>query len=352
MRLTYNYSYIKFETNIMKFVDEVEIEVRAGKGGTGIASFRREKYIEYGGPDGGDGGEGGSIYLRATKGLNTLADFRTKKIFVAQSGGSGMGKNKTGRKGDDLEILVPLGTMIRNIENNVFISELMQDQERLLVAQGGRYGLGNVRFKSSTNRAPRKCTKGELGEELHLKLELRLLADAGFLGKPNAGKSSLLRAMTKAKPKVANYPFTTLNPSLGVVDIGFGESYVVADIPGLIEGAAEGIGLGTQFLKHLSRTNILLHVVDVQNIKDNKVNQDLSEINSELHKFDKDLSDKKQYIIFNKIDLISCENIDNLKKEIFKEYDKDDVFFTSTVNNDGIEQLKKYILQKIKELKQ
>ena len=334
----------------MKFVDEVDIEIKAGKGGNGIASFRREKYIEYGGPDGGDGGDGGSIYLKGTKNLNTLADFRTKKKFDAKSGESGMSKNKTGKKGDDLDILVPLGTIVLNADNGVLISELIKHDERLLVAKGGKHGFGNLRFKSSTNRSPRKATKGSDGEELGLKLELKLLADAGFLGKPNAGKSSLLRAMTKAKPKVANYPFTTLNPSLGVVDIGYGESYVIADIPGLIEGAAEGIGLGTQFLKHLSRTNILLHVVDIQNIEDNKVNDDLAEINLELKKFDENLSRKKQYIIFNKIDLVSDEDLNIIKKEIYKTYEKEDVFFTSTVNNNGVEELKKYIYKELEQL--
>ena len=262
----------------MKFVDEVEIEVKAGKGGNGIASFRREKYIEFGGPDGGDGGDGGNIYLKGTKNLNTLADFRTKKKFDAENGENGMGKNKTGKNGEDLDILVPLGTIVCNAESGLKISELIEDDQRLLVAKGGKHGFGNLRFKSSTNRAPRKFTKGTLGEELNLKLELRLLADAGFLGKPNVGKSSLMRAMTKAKPKVANYPFTTLNPSLGVVDIGYGESYVIADIPGLIEGAAEGIGLGTQFLKHLSRTNILLHVLDIQNFSSEGKINDLTSI--------------------------------------------------------------------------
>ena len=334
----------------MKFVDEVEIEVKAGKGGNGISSFRREKYIEFGGPDGGDGGDGGNIYLKGTKNLNTLADFRTKKKFNAQNGENGMGKNKTGKKGDDLNILVPLGTIVCNTENGVIISELIKNEERLLVAKGGKHGYGNLRFKSSTNRAPRKFTKGTSGEELNLRLELRLLADAGFLGKPNAGKSSLLRAMTKAKPKVANYPFTTINPSLGVVDIGYGESYVIADIPGLIKGAAEGVGLGIQFLKHLSRSNILLHVIDIQNFKNNEKNDDLSEINLELKKFDKNLINKKQYIIFNKIDLISSENIDIIKKQIYKIYDKNEVFFTSTVNNDGIEELKKYIFNVLKRL--
>jgi GTP-binding protein len=334
----------------MKFVDEVEIEVKAGKGGNGIASFRREKYIEFGGPDGGDGGDGGNIYLKGTKGLNTLADFRTKKKFDAQNGENGMSKNKTGRKGDDLDILVPLGTIVCNSDNGVLISELVEDGQKLLVAKGGKHGFGNLRFKSSTNRAPRKFTKGAEGEELILKLELRLLADAGFLGKPNAGKSSLLRAMTKAKPKVADYPFTTINPSLGVVEIGFGESYVVADIPGLIEGAADGIGLGTQFLKHLSRTNILLHVVDIQHIQENQINIDLIEINHELEKFDKNLINKKQYIIFNKIDLLSKNDLDCIKEKVYKIYEKEDVFFTSTVNNIGINELKNYISRKLKDL--
>ena len=298
----------------MKFVDEVEIEVKAGKGGNGIASFRREKYIEFGGPDGGDGGDGGNIYLKGTKNLNTLADFRTKKKFDAQNGENGMGKNKTGKNGEDLDILVPLGTIVCNAESGLKISELIEDNQRLLVAKGGKHGFGNLRFKSSTNRAPRKFTKGALGEELNLKLELRLLADAGFLGKPNVGKSSLMRAMTKAKPKVANYPFTTLNPSLGVVDIGYGESYVIADIPGLIEGAAEGIGLGTQFLKHLSRTNILLHVLDIQNFSSEGKINDLTSINNELEKFDVKLANKRQYLIFNKVDLLDTRELEEKKK--------------------------------------
>ena len=331
----------------MKFVDEVEIEVKAGKGGNGIASFRREKYIEFGGPDGGDGGDGGNIFLKGTKTLNTLADFRTQKKFNAQNGENGMSKNKTGRNGADLDILVPLGTIVCNAENDVFITELIKDQERLLVAKGGKHGYGNLRFKSSTNRAPRKFTKGSPGEELNLKLELKLLADAGLLGKPNAGKSSLLRAMTKAKPKVANYPFTTLNPSLGVVDIGFGESYVIADIPGLIKGAASGIGLGTQFLKHLSRTNILLHVVDIQNAN---IDKELNEINLELEEYDKDLRNKEQYIVFNKIDLLDKLVLERIKEEIYKIYDKKTVFFTSTINNIGIDILKKRILELLKEI--
>jgi len=331
----------------MKFVDEVEIEVKAGKGGNGIASFRREKYIEFGGPDGGDGGDGGNIYLKGTKTLNTLADFRTQKKFNAQNGENGMSKNKTGRNGVDLDILVPLGTIVCNAENDVFITELIKDQERLLVAKGGKHGYGNLRFKSSTNRAPRKFTKGSPGEQLILKLELKLLADAGLLGKPNAGKSSLLRAMTKAKPKVANYPFTTLNPSLGVVDIGFGESYVIADIPGLIKGAASGIGLGTQFLKHLSRTNILLHVVDIQNAN---IDKELNEINLELEEYDKDLRNKEQYIVFNKIDLLDKLALERIKEEIYKIYDKKTVFFTSTINNIGIDILKKRILELLKEI--
>ena len=331
----------------MKFVDEVEIEVKAGKGGNGIASFRREKYIEFGGPDGGDGGDGGNIYLKGTKNLNTLADFRTKKKFDAQNGENGMGKNKTGKNGEDLDILVPLGTIVCNAESGLKISELIEDDQRLLVAKGGKHGFGNLRFKSSTNRAPRKFTKGALGEELNLKLELRLLADAGFLGKPNVGKSSLMRAMTKAKPKVANYPFTTLNPSLGVVDIGYGESYVIADIPGLIEGAAEGIGLGTQFLKHLSRTNILLHVIDIQNFSSEGKINDLTSINNELEKFDVKLANKRQYLIFNKVDLLDTRELEEKKKYILNYYDEKEVFFTSAVGNIGIEDLKKKIFYEI-----
>ena len=331
----------------MKFVDEVEIEVKAGKGGNGIASFRREKYIEFGGPDGGDGGDGGNIYLKGTKNLNTLADFRTKKKFDAQNGENGMGKNKAGKNGEDLDILVPLGTIVCNAESGLKISELIEDDQRLLVAKGGKHGFGNLRFKSSTNRAPRKFTKGALGEELNLKLELRLLADAGFLGKPNVGKSSLMRAMTKAKPKVANYPFTTLNPSLGVVDIGYGESYVIADIPGLIEGAAEGIGLGTQFLKHLSRTNILLHVLDIQNFSSEGKINDLTSINNELEKFDVKLANKKQYLIFNKVDLLDTRELEEKKKYILNYYDEKEVFFTSAVGNIGIEDLKKKIFYEI-----
>ena len=332
----------------MKFVDEVEIEVKAGKGGNGIASFRREKYIEFGGPDGGDGGDGGNVFLKGTKGLNTLADFRTKNKFDAQNGDNGMSKNKTGKNGNDLDILVPLGTIVRNADSGVKISELIEDEQRLLVAKGGKHGFGNLRFKSSTNRAPRKFTKGNFGEELNLKLELRLLADAGFLGKPNAGKSSLMRAMTKAKPKVANYPFTTLNPSLGVVDIGYGESFVIADIPGLIEGAAEGIGLGIQFLKHLSRSNILLHVIDIENFAINENINDLTSINAELEKFDDKLANKRQYLIFNKIDLLGNEELEKKKKIILKLYKEKDVFFTSAVGNMGIEYLKKKLFYEIK----
>ena len=332
----------------MKFVDEVEIEVKAGKGGNGIASFRREKYIEFGGPDGGDGGDGGNVFLKGTRGLNTLADFRTKKKFDAQNGENGMSRNKTGKNGRDLDILVPLGTIVRNAESGVKISELIKDEQRLLIAKGGKHGFGNLRFKSSTNRAPRKFTKGDYGDELSLKLELRLLADAGFLGKPNAGKSSLMRAMTKAKPKVANYPFTTLNPSLGVVDIGYGESFVIADIPGLIEGAAEGVGLGTQFLKHLSRSSILLHVIDIESFIENVNINDLTSINKELQKFDDKLANKKQYLIFNKIDLLDNKKFEKKKEIILELYKEKDVFFTSAVGNIGIEDLKKKLFYEIK----
>ena len=274
----------------MKFLDQVKIYIKAGDGGSGSPSFRREKFIEFGGPDGGDGGKGGSVVLVSERNLNTLIDYRYQQHFKAERGGDGKGKNQTGKGGDNLYLKVPIGTQVFEEDYKTLIFDFKKEKDEYTAAIGGKGGFGNTRFKSSTNRAPRKATKGTDGEELSLKLELKLLADAGFLGKPNAGKSSLLRSMTRAKPKVANYPFTTINPSLGVVNIGYGESYVVADIPGLIEGAADGVGLGIQFLKHLSRTNILLHVVDIQKVTDGKVSSELAEINQELSKFDEELS--------------------------------------------------------------
>ncbi|MDY0049395.1 MAG: GTPase ObgE, partial [Halothiobacillaceae bacterium] len=247
----------------MKFVDEARIRVKAGDGGNGVVSFRREKFVPLGGPDGGDGGDGGSVCLEGDMNLNTLADFRYQRHFEAQRGQNGSGGNCTGAKGEDAIVPVPLGTVVHDEDTGEIIGEVVKSGERLLVAQGGFHGLGNTRFKSSTNRAPRQCTKGSTGDERRLRLELKVLADVGLLGMPNAGKSTLIRAVSAARPKVADYPFTTLHPNLGVVSVEPHRSFVVADIPGLIEGAAEGAGLGIQFLRHLARNRLLLHVLDV-----------------------------------------------------------------------------------------
>ena len=247
----------------MKFIDEAKIEVHAGKGGDGAATFRREKYIRYGGPNGGDGGRGGSVWARADRNVNTLVDYRFARMHRAENGVRGGSQDCNGRAGEDVELRVPVGTLIRDEESQALVADLARDGERALLARGGKGGLGNVHFKSSVNRAPRQFTRGEEGESRRLALELRVLADVGLLGLPNAGKSSLIRAVSSARPKVADYPFTTLNPSLGVVRAGGDHSFVIADIPGLIEGAAEGAGLGVQFLRHLARTSILLHIVDI-----------------------------------------------------------------------------------------
>jgi GTP-binding protein len=284
----------------MKFIDEAKIEVHAGKGGDGAATFRREKYIRYGGPNGGDGGKGGSIWAKADRNINTLVDYRFERIHRAQSGVKGMGSDCNGRGGEDVELRVPVGTVIRDQETGDLVADLAKDGERALLARGGQGGLGNVHFKSSINRAPRQFTRGEPGESRRLTLELRVLADVGLLGLPNAGKSSLIRAVSSARPKVADYPFTTLNPSLGVVRVGH-SSFVVADIPGLIEGAAEGAGLGHQFLRHLARTRLLLHLVD---LTDADAAQGARAIAAELRKYDERLHRKPRWLVFNKIDAV------------------------------------------------
>ena len=280
----------------MKFVDEASIRVEAGKGGDGCASFRREKYVPRGGPDGGDGGDGGSIYMQVEEGLNTLVDFRHSRLFRVKSGQTGMGRDKAGKKSDDMIIKVPLGTMVFDDDTDELIGDLTEDNQMLLVAQGGFHGIGNARFKSSTNRTPRKFTKGSAGEARNLRLEMQVLADVGLLGLPNAGKSSLIRQVSAAKPKVADYPFTTLHPNLGVVSLDVGQSFVIADIPGLIEGAAEGAGLGIQFLKHLSRTRLLLHIVDLASGKDvEQIIEDINTIVGELHKYNDSLGHQDRW---------------------------------------------------------
>lgn len=294
----------------MKFVDEAEIVAEAGRGGSGALSFRREKYIERGGPDGGDGGHGGSVYLQADPGLNTLVDFRFQPRYRAQAGQAGQSRNCTGRGGDDLIVKVPVGTTVIDVDTEELIADLKDPDQPVMVAKGGFHGLGNTRFKSSTNRAPRKTTKGTPGEIRKLQLQLRLVADVGLLGLPNAGKSTLIRAVSAATPKVANYPFTTLVPNLGVVSLGMERSFVMADIPGLIEGASEGAGLGFRFLKHLSRTRLLLHLVDVLPMDQEDPVETAVKIAAELAKFSPTLAAKDRWLVLNKIDIIEPEALD------------------------------------------
>ena len=288
----------------MKFIDEAKIEVHAGKGGDGAATFRREKYIRYGGPNGGDGGRGGSVWARADRNINTLIDYRFARIHRARNGDKGSGSDCNGAAGEDIELRVPVGTLVRDEESGGLIADLAADGQKALLARGGDGGLGNLHFKSSTNRAPRQFTRGEPGESRHLALEVRVLADVGLLGLPNAGKSTFIRAVSAARPKVADYPFTTLAPSLGVVRAGE-SSFVIADIPGLIEGAAEGAGLGHQFLRHLARTRLLLHVVDVAPLEpDADPARDARAIGAELEKYDPALYRKPRWLVLNKIDML------------------------------------------------
>lgn len=300
----------------MKFVDEAEILVEAGKGGNGCMSFHREKYVEKGGPDGGDGGDGGSIWLVADQALNTLVDFRFQPRYRAVSGEQGRSRNCTGAGGPDLEVRVPVGTTVYAVETEELMGDLTSPGQRLLVASGGRHGLGNTRFKSSTNRAPRKTTKGKPGETRRLLLQLKVVADVGLLGLPNAGKSTLIRAVSSATPKVADYPFTTLVPNLGVVRVGDESSFVMADIPGLIEGAAEGAGLGIRFLKHLARTRILLHLVDIAPVDGSDPAESAGAITRELENFSPVLAEKPRWLVFNKIDLLTEAEADAVCKRV------------------------------------
>jgi GTP-binding protein len=289
----------------MKFIDEARIEVFGGKGGNGAASFRREKYVPMGGPDGGDGGRGGSVYAVADENINTLVEYRFVKRYQAQHGGRGQSSDCYGKGGDDIEMHMPVGTQIIDIDTEEVVTDLTFNGQRVMLASGGKGGLGNLHFKSSVNRAPRQCTPGEEGQKRALRLELKVLADVGLLGMPNAGKSTLIRAVSAAKPKVADYPFTTLHPNLGVVRMNDAQSFVIADIPGLIEGAAEGAGLGHRFLKHLSRTGLLLHVVDLAPF-DPEVDpvREARAIVEELRKFDESLNNKPRWLVLNKLDML------------------------------------------------
>jgi GTPase len=324
----------------MKFIDEAKIEVHAGKGGDGAATFRREKYIRYGGPNGGDGGRGGSVWARADRNINTLVDYRFARIHRAEDGKRGMGSDCDGRAGTDIELRMPVGTVIRDEDDGALVADLARDGARALLARGGQGGLGNVHFKSSVNRAPRQFTRGEPGEMRRLALELRVLADVGLLGMPNAGKSTLIAAVSNARPKIADYPFTTLHPHLGVVRVGPEQSFVIADIPGLIEGAAEGAGLGHQFLRHLRRTRLLLHVVDIAPSGGEDPVKQARSIVAELKKYDPALYEKPRWLVLNKVDMVPAEERDHRVRDFVRRFRwKGPVFRISALTREGCEPL-------------
>jgi GTP-binding protein len=325
----------------MKFIDEAKIEVIAGDGGAGSASMRREKLIEFGGPDGGDGGRGGSVYAIADRNINTLIDYRYSKTHLAKNGEPGRGADCYGRAGDDIELRMPVGTIITDFETGDLIADLTKHGERLCLAEGGVGGWGNIHFKSSTNRAPRQKTNGKPGVRRKLKLELKVLADVGLLGMPNAGKSTLITAVSNARPKIADYPFTTLHPNLGVVRVGSERSFVIADIPGLIEGAAEGAGLGHRFLRHLQRTGVLLHLVDVAPFDENvDIAADAKAIVNELRKYDEALYQKPRWLVLNKVDMLQPEERQKVIKDFLKRFKWDGpVFEVSALNGEGCDRL-------------
>jgi GTP-binding protein len=325
----------------MKFIDEALIDVTAGNGGNGCASFRREKFIPMGGPDGGDGGKGGSIWAVADRNINTLVEYRYTRSFKARNGEQGRGSDCYGKGADDLILRVPVGTVIQDEETGEALADLAKDGQKALVAKGGKGGLGNLHFKSSTNRAPRQCTPGEPGEERRLRLELKVLADVGLLGMPNAGKSTFIRSVSAAKPKVADYPFTTLHPNLGVVRVDQDRSFVVADIPGLIEGAAEGAGLGHQFLRHLARTRLLLHLVDLAPFDpDTDPVREARAIVEELRKYDEALYRKPRWLVLNKTDLIDADARAQRIADFVRDYGWDGpVFAISAISGEGCQPL-------------
>ena len=335
----------------MKFIDEATINIYAGDGGNGVASFRREKYEPMGGPNGGDGGNGGSIYFESDENINTLIDFRFVKTYRAKRGENGRSSECYGANGEDLIIKVPVGTVITEKQTGKIIADFKLHGDKIITAKGGKGGLGNVHFKSSVNRTPRQFTKGELGEELEIYLELKVLADVGLLGMPNAGKSSLIRFLSAAKPKVADYPFTTLQPNLGVVKIDIQRSFVMADIPGLIEGAADGHGLGHQFLRHLSRTKLLLHILDIAPYDESiEPALEAKAIIKELNKYSEEMIKKERWLVLNKIDLTN--NIDIVKKNIIKKLNwTGKIFCISAINGKGCKELKYEIMKQIESQK-
>ena len=337
----------------MRFVDEAFIRVEAGDGGSGCVSFRREKYVPKGGPDGGDGGDGGSVYLVADTNLNTLVDLRYQRVHRAERGRNGMGRDMTGRSGADLEVRVPVGTRAFDQETGELLGELLTGGERLLVARGGFHGIGNARYKSSTNRAPRQFSPGTPGERRDLQLELILLADVGLLGFPNAGKSSLIRKVSSARPKVADYPFTTLYPNLGVVRLGNGRSFVIADIPGLVEGAAQGAGLGTQFLKHLARTRLLLHLVDIAPLDEAQdPAEQVRKIESELRSYGGELADKERWLVLNKADLLVSDELERRRARLVRDLGwRGPVYVVSALTGAGAERLMVDLMHRLESLK-
>jgi GTP-binding protein len=336
----------------MRFVDEAIIGVQAGHGGRGAVSFRREKFVPFGGPDGGDGGKGADIYLVGTPGINTLADFRYQRTFRAPNGTPGGGQDCTGAGGADLDVPVPIGTVIVDVDTEEQLGDVIGLGQRLLVAKGGKGGWGNTKFKSSTNRTPRKAMPGLPGEKRQLKLELKVMADVGLLGLPNAGKSTLIRAVSAAKPKVADYPFTTLHPNLGVVAVGTHRSFVMADIPGLIEGAAEGAGLGIRFLKHLQRTRVLLHLVDISPPDPGADPvRDARSIIAELKKFSADLGKKERWLVLNKVDLLPAKEAEQRCRDIIRRLRwKGPVYRISGLARQGTEKLCRDIMKRLEEL--
>ena len=343
----------------MKFIDEARVEIIAGDGGNGCASFRREKYIENGGPDGGDGGRGGSVIAVADENINTLVDYRFVKKYVAQNGEKGRGADCYGHKGEDIYLKMPVGTTIIDAEPEMIIADLDHHEQTIVLAKGGSGGLGNLHFKSSTNRAPRQTTSGTEGERRTLKLELKVLADIGLLGLPNAGKSTFIRAVSAARPKVADYPFTTLHPNLGVVRVDTDRSFVIADIPGLIEGASEGTGLGFKFLRHLQRTKALLHIVDILPLDDDQdIVKNAVAITQELKKYDEELYNKPRYLVINKIDLVGEDEQQTRVNQFINEFKKfdtntllDKIFIISGVSGVGCKELCYYLMQQIEETK-
>ena len=323
----------------MKFLDQAKIYLSAGNGGSGSASFRREKFIEFGGPDGGDGGNGGSIIFVADKNLNTLIDFRYRQHFKAEKGQDGKGKKKTGKSGKDLTLKVPIGTQIFEEDKNTLIEDLTKNEQSIVITNGGKGGLGNVRFKTSTNRSPRKKTDGSKGENFWIWLQLKVIADIGIIGMPNSGKSSLLSALTRARPKIANYPFTTINPNLGVANYN-NKEITLADIPGLIEGAHEGVGLGDKFLRHIERCKNILHLIDITN--DNLL-ENYSKVRKELFKYSNQLTKKREIIVFNKIDMIDDKEI-NKRIDVFTKKIKKEIYTISALKHKGLNVIKKILV--------